>query len=55
MGDTQAEISVELQGDLDSLTCCRGSKVVVFGAAFPGKRSTTGPGRQVDKNAGCQT
>ena len=29
MGDTQAEISVELRGDLDSLTCCRGSKVVV--------------------------
>ena len=29
MSDTQAEISVELQGDLDSLTCCRGSKVVL--------------------------
>ena len=29
MSDTQAEISVDLQGDLDSLTCCRGSKVVV--------------------------
>ena len=29
MSDTQAEISVELQGDLDSLTCCRWSKVVL--------------------------
>ena len=29
MSDTQAEISVDLQGDVDSLTCCRGSNVVL--------------------------
>ena len=29
MCNIQAEISVDLQGDLDSLTCCSGSKVSV--------------------------